>query len=223
MRSIYLTRHGEALHNVNQNLWTQVGICDAFGLTMNGVNQTIAKARRLGEVIQGDLMVISSNAIRAVQTASIIAVTLDRLKPREIQRHSIDMLSEVPHVETSLPKEFDYTKFVSDPSYSAMCETRGKLTESFVERVHELISARAFHPENLQATNGHPTLLLVTHLNTINAILAAIHPENPMNSNPRMSPADLTDFCRPFVGREILDHDGFLELRTDEEGRLHQV
>jgi broad specificity phosphatase PhoE len=234
MTRIVLTRHAEALHNTDYSLWQSIGVCDAFGLTLNGVRQAEKKAQVFLEKLDKNdfLTIMHSTAIRSKQTASLIAhIASDH--GFTFGFASDESFNETPVVKAGdrsgfvrIPSNFSYDRFIKDPTYSAVSTTvdgSRVWTESFEDRVKLLLDHIPKYEDYLwtfQRGGKRYTILVVSHMNAINAFICALD----WRALPEPSRFEsLAEFCKQYVGVESLCHEEFLEFELNDEGRLYQV
>lgn len=199
---LLLIRHGQALHNVHGDLWKYDNE-DMFSLTKDGVLQAYELGKQLGASSDtyGKIIVEHSPAIRAIQTASIIARELNKLDI-STWLHSNYALREIG---TAWHPDFVYEDFANDPYY------RKDNGESFHQR---------FTQYKERGCVGYPSRgslrIVVSHLHAMNTILAFELYRTGQTSEEEALKLHrmLLPHCVPLELEGVYDHAQFLGWRV---------
>ena len=154
MLQLFITRHGQGVHNIRENerVW-KYSNDDILGLTMEGIDQTYAKGLKLAKDYLNPAVpvaVVCSGQVRSFQTASLISdvlynngfkeslINASPITPMKWAQETLLREFPTPDRRHAWDSEFDFSKFSEDIHY-----TNNGFCESFYERVSSCLDAMA--------------------------------------------------------------------------------
>lgn len=147
----FALRHGQSVANVEKYIASSIQTQTKAGLTKVGVNQVQKSVSEISDILTDEVVIISSDFIRAHETASVAAETLG-LSPENIQ------------IDKRLRERFfGLYDGKSDLYYSHVWEVHPDSTENDIESVNSVLFRTTEIIRDLENEFSNKIFLLVSH------------------------------------------------------------